>query len=78
MHYYEKTDPSPWGPHLLTEQVCFSNYGKGSSHDHLCQSIVKSVHQFLKEDFQRITIHYNRKNSPAPLGASFIDRASLF
>ena len=21
--------PPPWGPHLFTEQVCFSNFGKG-------------------------------------------------
>ena len=39
-----KTAPPLWGPHLLTEQVCFSNFGRGSLDDHLCQSVVKSVH----------------------------------
>ena len=39
-----KTAPSPWGPHLLTEQVCFSKFGKESLDDHLCQSTVKCVH----------------------------------
>ena len=30
------------------------------------------------EDFQKISMHYNRKMITAPVGASFIDRASLF
>ena len=30
------------------------------------------------EDFQRINMHYNRKNSPAPMGAFFIDGESWF
>ena len=34
----------PWGPHLFTEQVCFSNFGRGSLDDHLSQSTVKSAH----------------------------------
>ena len=34
---------------------------------------------FWGDDFQRINMHhYDRKNSPAPVGASFIDGASLF
>ena len=33
---------------------------------------------FCGEDFQRTNMHYNTKNSPAPVGASFIDEASLF
>ena len=33
---------------------------------------------FWGEDFQRINMHYNRKNSPTPMGASFMDRSSLF
>ena len=74
----EKTAPSPQGPQLLTEQVCFSNSGKGSSHDHLCQSKVKSVHQFPRRGFQRCHIHYNRKNGPGPTGASFVDGESWF
>ena len=43
-----KTAPSLWGPHLLTEQVCFSNSGRGSLDDHISQSTVKSVHWFLR------------------------------
>ena len=34
----------PCESHLFTKQVCFSNFGRGSSHDHLCQSTIKSVH----------------------------------
>ena len=33
---------------------------------------------FCGEDFQRTNKHYNRKKSPAPMGASFIDEESLF
>ena len=41
-----KTAPTPWWPHLLTEQVCYSNFAKGSLDDHLYQSTVKSVLNF--------------------------------
>ena len=30
------------------------------------------------EDYQSCNIHYNRKNGPAPIGASFTDRESSF
>ena len=40
MHYKGKTALPPWGPHLLTEQVCFSNLGRGSLDDRLCQSTI--------------------------------------
>ena len=33
---------------------------------------------FWGEDFQRINMHYNPKNSPAPARPSFIDGAKLF
>ena len=33
---------------------------------------------FCGEDFQRTNMHFNGKNSPAPMGASFINEASLF
>ena len=33
---------------------------------------------FWGEDFQRCHIHYNRKNGPAPKGASFTDIENWF
>ena len=33
---------------------------------------------FEEEYFQRINMHYDTKNSPALIGASFIEGASLF
>ena len=44
MHYYRKNSNTPLGASLFTEQVCFSNFGKGSLDDHLSRSTVKSAH----------------------------------
>ena len=33
---------------------------------------------FLGEDLQIMNMHYNKKNSPDPVGASFIDGSNLF
>ena len=39
-----KTAPPPWEPNLMTEQVCFSNFGRESLDDHLCLSTFKSAY----------------------------------
>ena len=51
-----KTVPSQWGPHLLTEQVCFSNFGRGSLYGHLCLSTVKSVYCILRRRFLKVLL----------------------
>ena len=73
-----KTAPCEYGPHLLTEQVCFSTLIKG--HHMIIYAILHSnlSISFGGEDFQRCNIHYHRKNGPAPIGASFTDVESWF
>ena len=41
----------PVGPHFLTNQVHFSNFGRGSLDDHLCQFTMKSNDCFRGEEF---------------------------
>ena len=55
MHYNRKKQPcpGPWEPHLLKEQVYFSNFGRRSLDDHLCEFTVKSVHLFLRRRFSK-------------------------
>ena len=43
MHYNRKNSPARRKPHLLTKQVCFSNFGGGLLDDHSCQSTVTWV-----------------------------------
>ena len=59
-----KTAPPPCGSHLLTEQMCFSYFGRGSLDATYANLQSNLSINFWVEDFQSINIHNNRKNSP--------------
>ena len=51
MYYIRKTAHLRRGLHLLTEQVCFSNFGRVPLYDHFCHLAMKSVQQFQRRKF---------------------------
>ena len=73
-----KTVPFPIGASFINQTSLF--FGTLIKGDHMIISAnlqsTLSI-SFWEEDFQRINMHYNGKNSPTPMGASFINRASL-
>ena len=79
MHYNRKNSPTPigslinWRSKFILAILVEGHYMIIYPNLQLNLSI-----SFWGEDFQRINMHYNRKNSPTPVGAPLIDGASLF
>ena len=71
--YIGKISSAPWWPCFLTNPYGLNNLGRGSSKEHFCKIIRKSVQWFLTRRFSKFSIQiYIRKIGPFPWRPYFL------